>query len=141
MVNKPRLEPLVNEMQTSLLANPSVHPVCTAWGIPFGRKCNPGLTHLLPDRKQKAVPQPAGRRQHCVHTRAANSTPSSVNSSNTRTQEASAPAMAAASHHSHGQAQEGMLIVLLMPNCPTCRAASSDVIGPAAFTSKPDRIA
>ena len=104
---------LVNEMQTGLSATTTAHPVCTARGIPLGRKRVAGFNSLLQDRKQKATAQRSGCRQLCVHTRAVNSSSGSVSSTATRTQENSAPALAAASRSSHAQSdsqpQEGML--------------------------------
>lgn len=100
-------------MQTSLLATATAQPVCAARGGPLGTQRNAGSCNLLQDLKLKAMAQTSGSRQKCVHIRAANPSSGSVNSTNTRTQESSAPAMAAASRPSHAQSdsqpQEGML--------------------------------
>ena len=107
-----------SEMQASLLATASAQPICTTRGISLGRRCNAGFNSLLQDRKQKAMAHPSSCRQQYVHTRAANPSSSSVNSTNTRTQEGSAPALAAANRSSHAQPdsqpQEGMFNSVLV---------------------------
>ena len=65
---------------------------------------------VLLAHKQSGLDARSKRRQ-AVRTQAANSTPNSVNSANTRSQAASTPAIAAASHQAQEQAirpQEGM---------------------------------
>lgn len=129
---------LASEMQTSLLATATAQPVCAARGGPLGTKRNAGSSNLLQDLKQKAMAQTSGSRQKCVHIRAANSSSGSVNSTNTRTQESSAPAMAAASRPSHAQSdsqpQEGMLDSRLV-TC--CHAPGITVLTYSCLSSRP----
>lgn len=103
-------------MQTSLLAG--VQPVCTARGKDLSGRCKEsGFSALLAERRQKGAAQTAGCRQHCVYTRAAKQSSRLDKSASAFPEEDSAPSLAAASQHSHGQAdrqtdmqlQEGML--------------------------------
>lgn len=99
-------------MQTSLLAG--VQPVCTARGKHLSGRCKEsGFGALLAERRQKGAAHTAGCRQHCVHTRAAKQSSGLDKSPSAFPEEDAAPSLAAASQHSHaqadGQLQEGML--------------------------------
>lgn len=116
-------------MQCNSLTGPCGH-VCVTRGLVPTRRFDPGFGRLHTEDNQKSALRSAKRRERCMQTRAANSSSSSVNSANTRSQENSAPAMAAAAHQSRDKAdaqpQEGMSCVLSLciPSVTTFQQAA-----------------